>query len=338
MSNTEKNNLGISVISFAKQVTDYVFNPNQKFIKWGADNLQPFEYLKLYNEVPEHTSSIDFINTMIVGDGVQSELLSYWLIKKLIYDYLIFGGYSVQVIKNRGGETSLSYVDISKCRYNSEKTKIGYSEGGWDKYKQEYEWYPVSKSVNEEGIFIYKNNNSRELYPTPYYRSALTSLKTMSSIIDYHNNNAENGFSPTVIINMNNGIPDIDTQRDIENRIKEKLTGQKGQKFILSFNESVDTQTKIEKLEGDNLDEKFETLQKFIQNQIIISHKITSGQLIGVKQDNQGFSKTEFDESIQIFNDIIIKGFKNELEYSFELLFGQKILFINNLIGGQDGK
>jgi hypothetical protein len=333
MSN--KNNFGLSVISFAKQKMDYIFNPNEKFVKWGADNMLPFEYLKLYNEVPEHSASIDFICNLILGDGVQSELMNYWFVKKLIYDYLQVGGYTFQVIKTRGGDVSLSYVDITKCRYSSDKTKIGYAEEGWDKYKQEYKWYNISKSVLEEGIFIYKNNNSRGLYPTPYYNSAVTSLKTMSSIIDYHNNNAENGFSPTVVINMNNGIPDIDTQRDIENKIKAKLTGEKGQKFILSFNESQESSTKIEKLESDNLDEKFETLQKFIQNQIIISHKITSGQLIGVKPENQGFSKSEFDEALEVFKDITIQGFRNELEYSFNLATGQDVLFIDKIIGGQ---
>jgi len=86
----------------------------------------------------------------------------------------------------------------------------------------------------------------------------------MKSIINYHNNNAKNGFAPNVVINFNNGIPDDETQATIEKGIKSKFAGELGQKFILSFNESESTKTTIEKLDNDNLDQKFETLQKFI--------------------------------------------------------------------------
>lgn len=318
----------ISVISFAKEKIDYIFNPNQKFHKWGADNLLPFEYLKLYQTVPEHASSIEFITDLVIGEGLSTDKLSYWTLKKLIEDYNIFGGFALQIIKTRGGDSILSYVDISKCRYSEDKKKIGYAED-WDKYKQDYKFYPISNDLKTEGIFLYKNNSSRSLYPTPSYIAASTSLSTMSYISEYHNNNAENGFTPSVIINMNNGIPDDDVQKKIEKGIKEKFTGSKGNKFILTFNESEATKTTIEHLQSDNLDEKFETLQKFIQNQIIISHRITSGTLIGVKPENQGFSKTEYQEALEIFKEVTINGIRKELEYAFNILLKEDVKFID---------
>lgn len=329
-------NSKISFLSFAKEKINYIFNPTEKYHRWGCDNQEPFELLKLYESIPEHTSAIDFLVANIIGDGLSTETVNYWLTKKLIYDYTTFGGYAVLITPLRNGKQTVEYIDISKCRYNTDKTKIGYCDE-FNKYKLEFKWYPISKGFGSAGIFIYKNNNSRELYPTPYYKSSVKSLKTMNSIIDYHNNNAENGFSPNVLINFNNGIPDLDTQDKIERGITEKFTGERGQKFILSFNESSETQTTIEKFEADNLDEKFETLQKFIQNQIIIAHKITSGQLIGVKAENQGFSKTEFDEALQVFQEIIVKGFRKELTYSFNILLNEDTKFIDEVLnqGGQ---
>lgn len=329
----------LSVISFAKEKIAYVMNPNQKIIRWGNDNLLPFEYLKLYRSVPEHASSIDFITDLVIGDGFVNDSINYWTLKKLIEDYNIFGGFALQVIKTRGGESLLRYVDISKCRYSQDKKTIGYAEEGWDKYKQEFKFYPISTSVKDEGIFLYKNNGSRDIYPMPSYQAVLTSLETMSYISEYHNNNAENGFSPSVVINMNNGIPDVDTQKKIEKGIADKFTGSKGTKFILSFNESEATKTTIEPLKTDNLDEKFETLQKFIQNQIIVSHRVTSGTLIGIKPEGQGFSKTEYQEALDIFKEVTVDGIRKELIYAFETFFGvEGLTFVDKktiAIGGQ---
>ena len=329
----------LSVISFAKEKINYIFNPNETYHKWGADNLLPFEYLKLYETVPEHASSIDFITDLVIGNGLNVEDINYWTLKKIIEDYNIFGGFALQVIKTRGGDSTIKYVDISKCRYSQDKTKIGYSEDGWAKYKQEFKFYPSTSTIKEEGIFLYKNNSSRELYPKPSYQAVIKSLETMCYITEYHNNNAENGFSPSVVINMNNGIPDDATQKTIEKKIAEKFTGSKGTKFILSFNETQETSTTIEPLKTDNLDEKFETLQKFIQNQIIIAHRVTSGTLIGVKPEGQGFSKIEYQEALDIFKEVTINGIRKELEYAFGVFTGKEIKFTDNLtinVGGQE--
>lgn len=333
----------ISFLSFKNEVKS-LFLPSNKVLPWGEDNLQPFQYLDLYYKVPEHTSSIDFITNTVVGEGVNTDKIDYWLIKKLTNDFNLFGGFAIQVIKTRNGGATLSYLDVTKCRYSVDKKHIGYAEEGWDKYKQEYTWYKITDSLDAEGIFLYKNNNSRGLYPTPYYYSSVTSLNTMSYVSEYHNNNASNGFSPSVVINFNNGVPDDATQKKIEKGIEQKFTGEKGQKFILSFNDSPDTKTTIEPLQNDNLDQKFADLQKFLQGQIIIGHKITSGTLIGVKPENTGFSKQEFDESLEVFREIVINGIRKEIEYALSLLTKTKVEFLdansiveNNTINKEGG-
>ena len=92
-------------------------------------------------------------------------------------------------------------------------------------------------------------------------------------------------------------------------------------------------QLQLKKLDNDNLDQKFETLQKFLQNQIIITHKLTSGQLIGVTADNQGFSATEFKESLDVFKTVVIKQLRNEMEYALNTLLGTEVYFIDKEVG-----
>lgn len=324
----------ISAISFAKETIKHIFNPNQKYHYWGNDNKLPIDILSLYDSIPEHSSAIDFTETNIIGDGINTDVINFWDAKKVVLDYIIFGGFTLQVIKLRGGGYTISYVDVSKCRFSTNKEQIAYSDN-WDEYNPKVTWFPVTKDITKEGIYFFKNNKSREIYPRPYYLSSNTSLNTMKAIIDYHYNNAKNGFAPNVLINFNSGMPDDDTQNKIEKGISNKFTGETGQKFLLSFNESKDSATTIEKLDNDNLDQRFETLQKFIQNQIIISHKITSGTLIGVVPDNKGFAKTEYEEALAIFKEVIINGYRNELEYALNtLLKTTDIKFIDTKTGG----
>ena len=322
----------ISVISFAKEkISQYVTNPNEKFIKYGTENKFPNQLLEIYNSVPEHNSAIDFTENNILGEGISITNLDYWDVKKITLDFLIFGGYSIQVIKTRNGSATYKYVDFNKCRFSLDQKQVGYSDN-WCVYKPEIKWYPLSDGSNTAGIFIYKNTKSREVYPTPNYISSFLSLDTMSAIMEYHNNNARNGFTPNVVINFNNGVPDEKTQRAIEQGLTDKFTGASGKRFILSFNDNETTKTTVEKLDNDNLDQKFETLQKFIQNQIIVAHKLTSGTLIGIKPENQGFSKTEYEEALDIFKTIVIKTYRKELEYSFKVLTGTEVKFIDAIV------
>ena len=317
---------GFSLISFAKEIKKYIVNPNEKFIKYGVNNDIPNQLLEYYYTIPEHTSCIDFVEQCINKDGITSEKLSFWLVKKVVSDYILFGGYSIQVLKLRNGEFSYGYVDFSKCRYNLDKTMIGYSDE-WTAYKPTIKWYPISNGT-KEGIYIFNTVKTRETYPMPYYTSSVMSLDTMKSIMEYHNNNANNGFAPNVVININDADNYSEEMKsNLEEGLNAKFTGSKGSKFIVMYNSSADNKTTVEKLDNDNLDQKFETLQKFIQNQIIVSHKLPSGSLIGIKPENTGFSKQEYAESLEIFEEVVINNFKNELEYSFEQLTGEDIKF-----------
>lgn len=313
----------ISIINFFTEIPKYIFNKNEKFIKWGANNDTPFKLLGLYDNVPEHSSTINFILSNVIENEI--EQLDYWVLQKLALDYILFGGFALEVTYLRNGKSTYEYLDMSLCRLHPDKKQIGYSEN-WGNYKADITWKPLVTKPGESGIYMFKNPKTRGDYPSPRYISASTSLDTMSEISAYHNNNAKNGFTPNVVINFNNGEPDEDTKKEIEKQLQEKFTGVNGNKFILSFNEDPDHKTTIESLDTGNLDEKFETLQKFLQNQIIVAHQLTSGQLIGIKPESQGFSKTEYAEAMEIFENNIIAGYRREIEYGLTELFGTDII------------
>lgn len=312
-----------SFINFVSEIKDYIFNPNQKYIYWGANNDIPDILLKLYDTVPEHSSAINFILSNVIENDIDE--MDYWTLQKLALDYILFGGFAVEVVKLRNNKYQYKYKDVSLIRLSPDKNKIGFSEN-WANYKSDVEWFDKVDNLGETGIYLFKNPKTRGPYPSPRYISAFKALDTMKEISSYHNNNAKNGFTPNVVINFNNGEPDDDTKREIEKKLTEKFTGVNGSKFILSFNESEETKTTIEKIDNDNLDQKFETLQKFLQNQIIVAHQITSAQLIGVTPENQGFSKTEYIEAMEIFEENVVAGYRKEIEYGLSELFGKDVV------------
>jgi hypothetical protein len=319
----------LSFLNFAKQTPTEITSQNNsngnKYINWGEDNLFPMHCLKLYDTVPENQSAIDFVEENIIGKGVDGILFDYWLVKKIVFDYITIGGYTVKIVKTRGGSFTYEYFDITKCRLSKNKDKIGYCEE-WGSYKATVEWYPISDGT-KEGIYLFKNIKSKRDYPRPYYLAGFKSIETLATIIDYHYNNANNGFVPNVLINVH-GVPEPSVQEEYEKKMKLKFTGSEAQKFILSFNDSEETKTTIEKLNDDNLDAKFKDLQLFLRDEIIIGHKITSPNLIGVNTSGNGFSKTEYQEALDVFKSTVIQGYKNELEYSLSKLTGSTIKFL----------
>lgn len=297
---------------------------SDKFISWGCDNLEPQKLLSFLNFSPEHNTAIDFNTDLIIGNGLNIKDLPFNTVKKIINDYLLFGGFALQILKKRNGEKTYEYIKIENTR-KTEGGKVAYSEN-FDEYNCKIKTVNLSDG-STDGIFLYYNSKTRDIYPKPYYFSTELSLDTMSEILKYHNNNAKNGFSPSFIVNYNSGIPEPDDQAVIKAGFQDNFTGSQGQKIIVAFNKDKESAITIEKIESDNLDEKFETLQKFIQNQIVIAHKLPSGCLIGIRPENQGFSKTEYDEALSIHKEVSINSFRKELESVLSGLFNTEVKF-----------
>lgn len=305
----------MEIINFAKETISRYFPSNRKFITWGDDNILPNKLQEFYDSIPEHSSCIDFIINSLTNNEVFDKV--FILKKKLFTDYYMYGGFAVEITKNRNNTLNRYYINISNLRYSQKGDEVGYSEN-WHEDNTKITWRTLSDGTTP-GIFIYKNTDGTK-YPRPTYTSTLLNLDTYKEIMEYHNNNAKSGFTPTVVFNLNDGVPDTETQKRYEKLIKEKFTGSKGQKFILMFNNNKDSAPTIDVIQADNLDEKFESLQKFIQNLIFVAHKITSPTLLGIKAENQGFSKTEYAESLEVFEEKVIKPLQREIEFGFNLI------------------
>lgn len=310
------------------------------YVKYGDDNKYPIFLYDLYNDCAEHQSIVDGITNYVLGSGMISDNpnLNLFLNKvnkdnenindilmKCILDYIIFGGFSIQVIPNRQKElVELYWVDFMNCRISEDEILVYYSKD-WDK-KWGNNRFEVFNNFNGEyngksQIYYFKGYKTRGVYPSPLYNGAIRSIMTSIEIDKFHLNNISNGFQASTIISFNNGEPTIEQKKEIEKKINEKFSGTSGQKLMTIFNESKEKGVEIQKMNADDFGEQFQELDKNTRNNIFTAHKVTSPALFGVIVENQGFSKTEFNESFEIFNNTIIKSYQNIFIKEFTKLF-----------------
>ena len=229
------------------------------------------------------------------------------VVKKCVFDYLIFGGFAVQLMYKGGKVESIYWLDFQKCRRSEDEKKVFYSDD-WGKYARKALEYKSWTPDTDKGtcIFYYKGHKTRGIYPVPMYIGALKSVKISTEISNFHLSNITKGFASNAIISFNNGEPDDDTKARIEKDVKEKFCGtDNAGSFLLLFNESKDNACEIAKIQDDKFDLKYDALSKSVKEDIFIAFRATP-TLFGLPNENNGFSKQEYLESFELYK----KGIK----------------------------
>jgi hypothetical protein len=136
-------------------------------------------------------------------------------------------------------------------------------------------------------------------------------------------NNILNNLSSSAIINFNNGVPSEEVQKDIERRVNDKFAGtENAGRTIVTFNDSKENAVTVERLNEDRMDEKFNTLSKSVTQEIFISFRATP-ELFGFSSEGNGFSKTEFLESFELYYKTVVKPIQNDIVRVFEKIYNQ---------------
>ena len=316
-----------------KEVTRSGFD----YISWGPNNKFPQELFDMYQNSAILQSVINGTADYVFGGGIISafdvvnanyETLED-VIKKCVFDYLIFGGFAIQLMYKGGKVENMYWLDFQKCRRSEDEKKVFYSDD-WGKYAKKALEYKSWTPDTDKGtcIYYYKGHKTRGIYPVPMYIGALKSVKISNEISNYHLNNIVKGFASNAIISFNNGEPDEDTKAKIERDIKEKFCGtENAGSFLLLFNESKDNAAEIAKIQDDKFDEKYKQLSKAVKEDIFIAFRATP-TLFGLPNENNGFSKQEYLESFELYNKTVVIPIQKDFERAFKS-FGYVIKFVS---------
>ena len=307
------------------------------YVSYGKDNLFPQYIWDLYLRSAVLQSIINGTGDYVIGEKMlynptlepnarsinkEGEYLDD-VIKQITSDYLIFGGFAIQIMFNKlGGVAELYALDFQRIRVNEDLTKVYYSDswGKWSSKALEYDIYD-GKKRSGTSIFYFKGHITRGVYPIPKYNGALAAVETSTEISKFHLNNILNNFAASAVISFNNGVPEEDVKKKIEKDIQNKFSGSENAgRFILSFNQSKENATTIERLSSDDFDKKFEALQKSTTKDIFIAWRATPA-LFGLNPENNGFSKQEFLEAFELYNKTMVSPIQDDITRCFDKIY-----------------
>ena len=310
------------------------------FIVWGDNNAYPQFLWNNYLECATLQTIINGTVDYIAGDGAFCNVLKFNevvnkndetifdIIKKIATDYLVYGSFAIQVIRNMIGEVNEIYwIDINKLR-SDEKNEVFQFSNDWNKSygRVKYITYPKFKAGEKyaSSIFYYKGHTTRGVYGIPMWSAAVKNVQIDKAITEFHLNEVENNFMSSKMISFNNGIPDDELKTEIERNLNEKFSGSKNAgRFLISFSDSKENAPEVLNLSSDDFDKRYIELEKRNTAQIYTAFR---GQpiLFGLQKENNGFSQDEFLQAFALYNRTVVRPIQKTIIDCFDKIFEMK--------------
>ena len=191
--------------------------------------------------------------------------------------------------------------------------------------------FPVFGSGAQNEIYIIKRYVTGFYYYSPAdYNTAYATLE--DEIANYLINSAMCSFSGTKVVNFNNGVPDREKQLAIKSDVMNKLTGSSGEKVIVAFNNNAESKTTVEDISLTDAPAHYSYLSEECSKKIMLTHRVTSPLLIGLRDGSGGGLGSNADEiqnASRLFNNIVIQPYQNLLIDSLDAILAVNDISLN---------
>lgn len=314
----------------------------QKWVVYGERNAYPNFLYSLYQDDATLQSIIDGMIDFIKGDDITLNVDLGWgggivnrtgeriehLIERCASDLIIFGGFYLQVVRSNDRRVKeLYWLDYRFMRTDKDNETFYYSEDFAEEKSYGrcktliYPKFVPDFTDAETSVLFYKRPQSRGTYATPIYNGALKSIVTDMKINNFGLNEVENNFTASALINFCNGVPDDKVKEEIERDLEEKFSGSENAgRFLISYNVDQDHATKVERIQADDFDKRYDALQKRVQAQIFVSMR-ANPQLFGMPVEGTGFAGQEYASAYALFNRTVVKPFQTSIIDIFNTIF-----------------
>jgi len=287
---------------------------SKKWVLNGKNNSFYDYIIDQYNGSPTNASIINSFVSLIYGKGLSyrntqnftgfvklATILRPAELKKIIFDYVLFGECAIQVIKKKGGQLSeiahlpKQNVAPSVANDDNEIESFWYCEN-WAKVMQnppeEYSSFGYSNdSIEIYGLKPYRAGN--KYFSDPDYISILPYCEIETELANFYLKSIKQGLSAGYIINVPDGNTLTDEEKnEFERQIKAKLTGSPNAlNFVLSFNGRDAEITVIPFPVNDQMHKQWDFLTEETTQKILTGHRVTSPAIVGIISSS-GFSNT----------------------------------------------
>jgi len=338
MTNKEKNN-SIRVVNLSGyEIPEVKEVYSKKWIAYGENNDYFDILIERYLGSPTNSRCINGIVDMVYGRGLEATdsadfpemyakfkvLIRPKDVKRVANDYKMLGQAAMQVVYNKSKTKIIKVLHFPMECLRAEKCD---SKGVIRAYYYHPKWAEIKPSDTPKRIptfgnggrsekselYIFKPYRSGFYYYAPVdYHGCLQYCSLEEEVSNYHISNIKQGLQPSLLINFNNGIPNEETQEIIERKIYDKFSGSSNAgKFILAFNESIETKADLEPIHLPDAHAQYQFLSDESREKIMLGHGIVSPILLGIK-DNTGFGNNaeELRTASILMDNIVIRPFQ----------------------------
>jgi hypothetical protein len=328
------------------------------WIKWGKDNLACNFYNNIFYSSAYQSGIIRGKIHYITGSGFEvtkgiledidsrfGEFTTQDVIEAVCRDYELYNGFSIRVLRSLDGTKTYEHIDRDLLRYAKDLTGFWYSED-WSLSTQNetdtgLKFFPNYDPNGDEfdSMYVYdekpkwKNikankKDARNVYPQPIYIGALKSLMTDIEIQSFHLYNIINGMKVSGALNFANGEPPNKSQ--FEAAVQNAITPTENSGGILiTYSDGDDRKMTWVPFTGDDLDKRYNILEKSVVQNIMSAHSVTSPALFGIKTDGQLGGSTEMQDSYAIFVRTYVRGRQKTIEDHFNYLLDDAVIQLN---------
>jgi len=309
------------IIPELKDVKSY----NGNYYQPGVDG-KWFKYLlDYYYGSSIHAAIIQNLHRRL-QEGYEDDPIFY----RISLDYLIFGGWSLQILwnLNHNGITKMIPVDFSNVRCGLQddygNISLFYYSNDWEKYNNRklevLAPYDEAPHTDDNQCFYYRRYNpGQEIYPKPYYFSGLKWIITDIQLENYYANLVKNNFVANTILSVNSFM-DEEAQKGFEKELRRSFSGSENAgTMIVMYNENKESAPEFVKFNNDEDDLKYRWISEKIIENIAISHNIPAS-LLGVLVPGKLGNATELPTYEAIYDQYVVQPIKNDIVSDYEKL------------------
>jgi hypothetical protein len=306
------------------------------WVAYGSDNNYYGYLINLYTNSTTNNAIINGVSNMIYGKGLDAldsstktneyaalrSIFHNDCLKKVSLDLKLLGEASFQVLYKDSKVVRAEHFPRQTLR--AEKCN---DDGEIEAYYYFHDWSKIKSNDKPQRIsaFGYGNGKEPEIkiikkYVSGYdyycpvdYQGGLAYAELESEVADYLINDVQNGFSGTKVVNFNNGVPDREKQLSIKNDVMQKLTGSRGEKVIIAFNNNAESKTTVDDIPLNDAPAHYEYLSSECATKLMVAHRVTSPLLLGIRDGNNGLGNNadEIKTASLLFNNITIKPYQD---------------------------
>lgn len=318
-----QNRNGVYNIKMQKQVEGAAITKDsaQGFVKFGLKNNYPQLMLDLYQNSPTHHAAINFEVQCVVGEGLDYDAMGLdetqmfpnyqygWdtLIRNITLDYMLYGSYAIQIIKNKDGQTySFYHIPYEKLRC-SPYDEDGVITSWW--ISNDWSEVGMNPPIEIEAIdmrdeeeiksgrpYIYVHRNydpTMTYYQSPSYAAGIRSIQSEVSYCQFDLANVTNSFTPQGMLVLNEVESDSEREAVINNVTKLFTGADNSNRCMVVFRNNVDEQipSYVPFTQNQGSFNFYEDANTRTINRILSAHNIPSPSLVGMPDvGNSGFA------------------------------------------------